>query len=402
MADLWLNFTDADGSEKRVPIASGVKFVIGRHSECDLTVHDQRLSRQHVRVEGFGSQFVISDCGSSNGTEINGRAVVDPVALSNGDTVSLGGFEIRVEIVADAPVREIRARKAHAETMPAEEPASGIPTFIFIIAPLLGILILVCGGGAAYYFSADNGRAGVDGRETPPIYIDDSPKTQSPTPTDQNRTPSPSPKTDKNDSPEPRPVDDADRAIEANSAAFLQKIALSDPTAFLKATEIALVKPKIQAFRGSSSLASALGSLRQDAPQIKSLAESKGLKPEFLAAAALAHGGGRPVETARQMLPALGELRVTLDNNLADDNLLIIAAYNQGKAGKFKELRNVLEALGKKNAAMSPREIRSIWFLKREGKLNDAEFDLALRFLAVGTIMQNPKDFGVSSEKITF
>lgn len=399
---MWLNFRDADGVERRVQIATGTRFVIGRHSECDLTISDKRLSRTHARVEGFGSQFVLSDCGSSNGTEINGKPVVDPVALANDDLVSLGGLELRVEIISTAPVREIRERRAQVASAPDEEPESGIPTFVFIIAPVLGVLILICGGGAAYWFSADDRTAGTNDRETPPIYVDNSPTMKSPTPVGQSSTPTPAATASKTDTPDSRPVDDADRGIEANSAAFLQKIALNDPSAFLKATEIALIKPKIQALRGSSSLAASFASLRQDASQIKSLADSKGLKPEFLAAAALANSGGKPVETARQMLPVLGELRVVLDNNLADDNLLIIAAFNQGKAGKFKDLRNILEALGKKNASMSPREIRSIWFLKREGKLNDAEFDLALRFLAIGTIMQNPKDFGVNSEKITF
>jgi hypothetical protein len=102
------------------------------------------------------------------------------------------------------------------------------------------------------------------------------------------------------------------------------------------------------------------------------------------------------------MLPVLSGLRISLDNNLADDNLLIIAAFDQGKAGKFKDLRNVLEAQAKKNPSVSPREIRTIWFLKKQNKLTDAEFDFAIRFLAIGTITQNPKDFNVNAEAVIF
>jgi hypothetical protein len=50
----------------------------------------------------------------------------------------------------------------------------------------------------------------------------------------------------------------------------------------------------------------------------------------------------------------------------------------------------------------SPRAIRTIWFLQKNGKITQSEFDGALNFLAVGTISQNPKEFGVNAEALTF
>ncbi len=102
------------------------------------------------------------------------------------------------------------------------------------------------------------------------------------------------------------------------------------------------------------------------------------------------------------MLPLLGELKITLDNKLADDNLLIIAGYERGAAGNARALQSVLEALSKQTQNVSPREIRTIWFLKQQGKITDAEYNFALDFLAIGTIAQNPKDFGVSADALTF
>jgi len=102
------------------------------------------------------------------------------------------------------------------------------------------------------------------------------------------------------------------------------------------------------------------------------------------------------------MLPILNDLKITLDNKLADDNLMIIAAYERGAAGKPRSLQSTLEALSKTSQNVSPREIRSIWFLKDKGKLSDAEFNFALQFLAIGAITQNPKDFNINAEAITF
>jgi hypothetical protein len=40
--------------------------------------------------------------------------------------------------------------------------------------------------------------------------------------------------------------------------------------------------------------------------------------------------------------------------------------------------------------------------LQQNGKITQAEFDNAVTFLAIGTIVQNPKAFGVNAEAITF
>jgi hypothetical protein len=45
---------------------------------------------------------------------------------------------------------------------------------------------------------------------------------------------------------------------------------------------------------------------------------------------------------------------------------------------------------------------RTIWYLREKGKLSDAQYEFALRFLAVGIISQNPKDFNVETDAVVF
>ena len=71
MTELWLKFKDEKGEDQRV-LVEGNKFVVGRHSECDLNIPNGKLSRQHIKIESFGEVFVVSECGSSNGTTLNG------------------------------------------------------------------------------------------------------------------------------------------------------------------------------------------------------------------------------------------------------------------------------------------------------------------------------------------
>ncbi len=84
-----------------------------------------------------------------------------------------------------------------------------------------------------------------------------------------------------------------------------------------------------------------------------------------------------------------------LDINLAAD---------KAHCGKGTPLQNVFEGLAKSSQTenVTPREIRTIWFLKKKDKISDAEFNFALQFLAIGTISQSPKDFNVSTEAVTF
>ena len=124
-----------------------------------------------------------------------------------------------------------------------------------------------------------------------------------------------------------------------------------------------------------------------------------------MATAALAKIGnnrGDPLAVPQTILPVLNDLKITLDNKLADDNLLIIAAYERGAAGKPRSLQSALEALSKTTQNVSPREIRTIWFLRDKGKITEAEFNFAVQFLAIGAITQNPKDFNVSADAVTF
>lgn len=420
MTELWLKFRDERGDDQRI-LVEGNKFVIGRHSENGLSIQNNRLSRQHVQIDAFGEFFVVSDCGSSNGTTLNGANLTDPVALKDGDVLNLGGgLDIEVEMISDKPKQRRSAAEADSEEYSGGSGVSGggaasasggssIPTGVFIIAPVLVLVILLCGGGLLFFFGGtgpgNNGRnTEISSYPTP----DDTPDSPSPTPKpssssgNSNSSPTVAPSTEESSTPE---VSSEKKKIEQSSGLLLQGIALNDPAPFLNSSQLDLVSARISQFKGSSALAENFKAIKSNASQFQSLAQSKGLKPLFLAVAALTELGnrsGNPVEVAKTMLPVFGDLRVILSNNLADDNLMMIAAYDQGKAGKPKALRDVLEALAKKNSDVPPREIRTIWFLKKQGKITDAEYEYALRFLAIGTITQNPKDFNVNAEAVTF
>jgi FOG: FHA domain len=429
MDELRLKFIDQNG-ESRLERVSSDRFVIGRYSECDLCIPDGRLSREHVEIERIGYNFIVSDLGSSNGTTLNGTGLSGRVALNNGDRLNLGGgIEMTVEIAAKET--ELPANQAESPGLQsdfsnpsgsapvvhihpeAQKPEGGFPMAIFLIAPILGLIVIALVGGAIYIFSS--------GTRPEPINRDDvvyasndnddikvnkkskDPKSDpSGTPLNEetNTTPSDTP----NIPPLPSPKDLGDTGkSEQDAAVFLRNIAQNDPTAFLTGEQAKLVNDKIKQV-SSPALADNIASARKSSAEIKALAESKNLKPQFLAAAAITKLGssrGDVLQTARGMAETFEKLRTPVGNELANEALLMVAAYDQGAAGDFLKMRNMLQDIATKYPESS-RAIRTIWFLHKNNKISDGEYDLALRFLAVGTVMQNPKDFGVNTEALAF
>ncbi len=84
-------FTDPTGREH--PLVGQVT-AIGRAVENDLVITSKRVSRQHACVRREGRHWLLTDLGSTNGTFLNGERVLAPVALRDGDHVSIGDVDL--------------------------------------------------------------------------------------------------------------------------------------------------------------------------------------------------------------------------------------------------------------------------------------------------------------------
>lgn len=430
MPELWLKFTDEDGTEHRVKAEGGV-FTVGRHSANDLTISDSRLSREHIRIELVDGAFLVSDRGSSNGTTLNGKRLTEPETLRDGDKLDLGGgVEIAVEIEAaddDPALSTGVSAPEYGEFSPIENPnlpppatsanavvseSGGIPFGYFLIAPLMGLLVLLFVGGLLVYMNSGgtqpaatnpNDSYSSSDEEDEPVNDRES------TPTPIKTSVSPTGSTNNDDQPEivsnnsssQPPVNSTESKIEQNGTMFLRRIA-DDPRAFLTGEQARRVAPKLEQLVRSPALLDNINYARKSSAEIKALATAKNLKPQFLAVAAIAKLGstrGDVLETAKSMVDIYAKLRAANPDELASEALLMVAAYEQGAAGKTTQMRDLVEKLSKKEDASS-RTIKSIWYLEDSGNLSTQDFDRALTFLAVGTITQNPKDFGVNLDAL--
>jgi len=434
MVELWLKYTDENGDFQRVLVERD-KFVVGRHSENDLSIPSEKISREHLKIERFGDVFIAADCNSSNGTKYNGENLYERATLKNGDSLNLGGgLKIEVELVSDKSNSKSASpagfdgnlTKSENETPSfanistasksnSSADTGGIPMSFFYLAPLFGVGILLFLGVIAFIFSGNNKTkiAETDNEIIYPSDPDDTPTIKKETNLTTDKTPKPTIVKSGNSNLDstPEPVNTPTTApknlpdtvkIEQNSASFLRRIAQNEPKAFLTSEQAQILNSKIKEFNGSAVLADNIKSAKTNAAQIQSLAAAKNLKPQFLAVAALAKLGsqrGNVLQTAQSMTEVLDKLSTQVGSELANDSLLVIAAFDQGAAGEFLKMRNMLQQLSNQFPESS-RTIRTIWFLHQKGKISEAQFEFALRFLAIGTITQNPKDFNVNAEEL--
>ena len=96
-----LVFCEGRRTGERVTLDEPRIYTVGRRSSNDLAIQNDSVSRRHCRLEFDGSTFWIVDCGSFNGTHVNGRPVTRSV-LADGDQVLIGKVRFRFSILSNS------------------------------------------------------------------------------------------------------------------------------------------------------------------------------------------------------------------------------------------------------------------------------------------------------------
>lgn len=77
--------------------AQGPTITLGRATDCTIPIKDRYLSRKHAEILFASGQWAVRDCGSVNGTLLNGSKLTAVTPLKPGDRIVLGDSEIIFE-----------------------------------------------------------------------------------------------------------------------------------------------------------------------------------------------------------------------------------------------------------------------------------------------------------------
>jgi predicted component of type VI protein secretion system len=108
---------------KVIPVTS-TEFVIGRDPQCQLRPASPAISKQHCALTVRDAKAFVRDCGSTNGTFVNGEQVGGEREVKSGDRLKVGPleFDLRIDVAAPTPTPVPAARPAAAK--PASKPGA--------------------------------------------------------------------------------------------------------------------------------------------------------------------------------------------------------------------------------------------------------------------------------------
>ena len=94
----WLELIDAG----QTPLPPGQRYclrdplLIGRSARNDITLEDDWISAEHLRLRRSGGAWLAEDLGSTNGTRLNGRPLKGAARVRAGDVLDLGRVKFKL------------------------------------------------------------------------------------------------------------------------------------------------------------------------------------------------------------------------------------------------------------------------------------------------------------------
>src|SRR5215813_6720879 len=275
------------------------RFSIGRTPENDLTIDDKSLSRRHALIEAFEGRFNLSDCDSSNGTLINGRAITAPTELSDWDVLTFGGVgDIVVRIEQDTapndqdlPGSSINQyvpsiERAHAQ--PRKPSVTADSSFNKPIIAVVAVVTILAITGLVLLIgnrSSSNRNSNLLTNKQPRSGDNDNATVE----TSNEATPLP----DDGDSNNHADVNNSNNdpadlsAIEARASRVLTGIS-RDTHPVLTEKPLTAINSQVQRYRGSAALQEQLKAMKRALPQVTAIAKSNGVRPALAVYATLA------------------------------------------------------------------------------------------------------------------
>jgi len=78
------------------------RFLIGRSTECQLSLDDPLVSRKHAMLAVADEMVEVQDLGSRNGVLVNGEKIVGVHRLAHGDRITVGSQEMTLSVTSTA------------------------------------------------------------------------------------------------------------------------------------------------------------------------------------------------------------------------------------------------------------------------------------------------------------
>jgi pSer/pThr/pTyr-binding forkhead associated (FHA) protein len=123
------------------------ELTVGREG-ADIQVNDHQVSRNHLLLKPVGDVLHVEDLGSSNGTEVNGYKISEPVGAGDGDAIGVGTSELIVQVTAPP-----EPAMPHPTPVPAGAVPSGRPGPVWLVTGVVEVTVILTALGFLVYYA---------------------------------------------------------------------------------------------------------------------------------------------------------------------------------------------------------------------------------------------------------
>ncbi|HMF12636.1 MAG TPA: sigma 54-interacting transcriptional regulator, partial [Gemmataceae bacterium] len=87
-----------DGTPRTCKLEPDRPVTLGRNRSNTIVLQDEHVSRWHAEIYLEDGCWLIRDCGTVNGTKLNGQRIQQPTALADGQLICLGDTRLRIHL----------------------------------------------------------------------------------------------------------------------------------------------------------------------------------------------------------------------------------------------------------------------------------------------------------------
>ena len=111
-------------------------ILVGRSSECQIVVNDERVSRKHAEISPLNGGWIVRDLGSRNGTQVDETIIQEEHSLSDGQHIDVGGCRMTFSVGLAKGFGGIAPTARTGQGQETQEVQSGLFSVLF---PLFGV-----------------------------------------------------------------------------------------------------------------------------------------------------------------------------------------------------------------------------------------------------------------------
>jgi transcriptional regulator with GAF, ATPase, and Fis domain len=115
-----LTIEAGEGIPRTLELGPDRPVTLGRNRGNTIILHDEHASRSHAEIYLEDGHWFLRDCGTLNGTKLNGERIQQPTLLTDRDVIGIGDTRLRLRLgpASQADTREHET--AQSEPAPAE------------------------------------------------------------------------------------------------------------------------------------------------------------------------------------------------------------------------------------------------------------------------------------------